>query len=61
LPRIRISIDMNQDMDSDELSAEDFEPRDESGTWDYASYWACYPGMVIDELYRHLAAQASDY
>lgn len=32
-----------------------------NGIWDYASYWARYPGMVIDDLYRHLEAAAVGY
>lgn len=31
------------------------------GIWDYANYWARYPGMVIDDLYRHLETAANDY
>ena len=32
-----------------------------NGIWDFANYWARYPGMVLDDLYRHLEAAASDY
>lgn len=32
-----------------------------NGIWDYANYWARYPGMVIDDLYRHLEAASLDY
>jgi len=32
-----------------------------NGTWDYANYWARYPGMVIDDLYRHLETATGDY
>lgn len=32
-----------------------------NGIWDYANYWARYPGMVIDDLYRHLETASSDY
>lgn len=28
--------------------------------WDYASYWARYPGMVMDDLYRQLEAAILD-
>ena len=44
-----------------EVAWADFSVDEDNGTWDYASYWARYPGMVIDELYRHLEAAASDY
>ncbi len=44
-----------------EVDWADFSVDEENGIWDYASYWARYPGMVIDELYRHLEAQASEY
>jgi len=32
-----------------------------NGIWDYANYWARYPGMVIDDLYRHLETATSGY
>ncbi len=44
-----------------EVDWADFSVEEENGIWDYASYWARYPGMVIDDLYRHLEAQASEY
>lgn len=44
-----------------EVAWADFSVDEDTGTWDYASYWARYPGMVIDELYRHLEAAASGY
>ena len=44
-----------------EVAWADFSVDEDGGTWDYANYWARYPGMVIDELYRHLEAAASGY
>lgn len=37
-----------------EVSWADFSIDEGDGIWDYANYWARYPGMVIDDLYRQL-------
>lgn len=44
-----------------EVSWADFSADEEGDLWDYANYWARYPGMVIDDLYRHLESVRSDY
>ena len=38
----------------DEVSWADFSVEEGEGIWDYANYWARYPGMVIDDLYRQI-------
>ncbi len=44
-----------------EVEWAEFSVDEDAGTWDYANYWARYPGMVIDELYLHLEAAAGGY
>ncbi len=45
----------------DEVSWAEFSVDEDGGIWDYASYWARYPGMVIDDLYRHLESASVAY
>jgi hypothetical protein len=45
----------------DEVSWAEFSIDEDGGIWDYASYWARYPGMVIDDLYRHLESAGVAY
>lgn len=41
-----------------EVSWAEFSVDENEGIWDYANYWARYPGMVIDDLYRQLESVA---
>lgn len=41
-----------------EVSWAEFSVEENEGIWDYANYWARYPGMVIDDLYRQLESAA---
>ena len=45
----------------DEVAWAEFSVDEDGGIWDYASYWARYPGMVIDDLYRHLETATTAY
>lgn len=45
----------------DEVAWAEFSVDEDGGIWDYASYWARYPGMVIDDLYRHLETASAAY
>lgn len=40
-----------------EVSWAEFSVDEHEGIWDYANYWARYPGMVIDDLYRQIEDQ----
>ncbi|MDO8931126.1 MAG: hypothetical protein Q7U97_01905 [Rhodocyclaceae bacterium] len=44
-----------------EVSWAEFSVDEDGDIWDYASYWARYPGMVVDDLYRHLENAGSAY
>lgn len=44
-----------------EVAWADFSVDEDGDLWDYANYWARYPGMVIDDLYRHLEAVRNDH
>lgn len=44
-----------------EVSWAEFSVDEGGGLWDYANYWARYPGVVVDELYRHLESARTDY
>ncbi|OHC64784.1 MAG: hypothetical protein A2045_13855 [Rhodocyclales bacterium GWA2_65_20] len=41
-----------------EVGWAEFSVEESGGIWDYANYWARYPGMVIDDLYRQLESAA---
>jgi hypothetical protein len=44
-----------------EVAWADFSVDEDGDLWDYANYWARYPGMVIDDLYRYLESARQDY
>lgn len=45
----------------DEVAWAEYSLDQNGDIWDYANYWARYPGMVIDDLYRHLESASAAY